>query len=137
MFVPFVVSCPSVVFSSAFCKLAQPLMLVQFSLVYFIFLFGVSEEQFLLLRLANSAIDTYIMIVVLSRATRSLQKQLPTADHEALMVDIICNEKSEQVQMNLGALRSGEKLTNFDKMQTIARQMGEAGGAVQLNPLNV
>lgn len=98
---------------------------------------NIIQEQFLLLRLANSAIDTYIMIVVLSRATRSLQKQLPTADHEALMVDIICNEKSEQVQMNLGALRSGEKLTNFDKMQTIARQMGEAGGAVQLNPLNV
>lgn len=98
---------------------------------------NIIDEQFLLVRLANSAIDTYIMIVVLSRATRALQKQFPSAEHEALLVDVICNEASERVQMNLGALRSGEKLSNFGKMRTVAKEMCEAGGPVQLNPLNV
>lgn len=98
---------------------------------------NIIDEQFLLVRLANSAIDTYIMIVVLSRATRALQNRYPSAEHEALLVDVICNEASERVQMNLGALRSGEKLSNFAKMRTVAKEMCEAGGPVQLNPLNV
>ncbi|XP_068855436.1 very long-chain specific acyl-CoA dehydrogenase, mitochondrial, partial [Aphelocoma coerulescens] len=43
------------------------------------------EEQFALKRLADAAIDVYAMAVVLSRASRSLNSGLPTAQHERLL----------------------------------------------------
>lgn len=98
---------------------------------------NIIDEQFLLIRLSQSAIDVYIMMVVLSRATRALNQSLPSADHEALLAQLICSEASERVQTNLGSLRSAEKLANFNTMRTVAEQMCEAGGAVPLNPLGV
>jgi very long chain acyl-CoA dehydrogenase len=43
---------------------------------------SIMDEQFVLNRLADAAIDTYSMAVVLSRASRSLEKNLPSAPHE-------------------------------------------------------
>jgi very long chain acyl-CoA dehydrogenase len=48
---------------------------------------GIVDEQFILNRLANSAIDVYTSAVVLSRASTSLDKGLPTANHEKLMTE--------------------------------------------------
>lgn len=56
---------------------------------------NIIHEQFLLNRLANSAIDIYTSLVVLSRATRSLKQNLSSATHEKNMVEIICNEVSD------------------------------------------
>lgn len=53
---------------------------------------GVVEEQFMLNRLASAAIDTYTMIVVLSRATLALQSGLPSAHHQELMTKVWCSE---------------------------------------------
>lgn len=55
------------------------------------------DEQFLLNRLANAAIDTYTMAVVLSRATRSLSLGLPSAQHELLLAEVWCSEVSYSV----------------------------------------
>lgn len=55
---------------------------------------GVVEEQFLLNRLAAAAFDTYTMAVVLSRATRSLNQNLPSASHEQLLAQVWCYEVS-------------------------------------------
>ena len=55
---------------------------------------NVVEEQFVLNRLANAAIDTYTMVVVLSRATKSLNANLPTAHQEELMTKVWCSEVS-------------------------------------------
>lgn len=52
----------------------------------------VADEQFLLMRLAYSAIDVYAMVAVLSRASLALQKSLPSAEHEALLAQLICSE---------------------------------------------
>lgn len=98
---------------------------------------NIIDEQFLLIRLAHSAIDVYAMMVVLSRASRALTQALPSAEHEALLAQLICSEASERVQMNLGSLRSAEKLANFGTMRTVAEHMCEAGGAVPLHPLGV
>lgn len=98
---------------------------------------NIIDEQFLLIRLAHSAIDVYAMMVVLSRASRALTQALPSAEHEALLAQLICSEASERVQMNLGSLRSAEKLANFGTMRAVAEHMCEAGGAVPLNPLGV
>lgn len=98
---------------------------------------GIIEQQFLLNRIASSAIDIYAMVVSLSRATRSLQSGLPSAQHEALLVKVWCSEASARVSMNLGALNSSESLDNFNTLGQIAKNVCEAGGFVQMNPLNV
>ena len=50
------------------------------------------NEQFVLQRLADSAIDLYAMVVVLSRASRSLSEGHPTAQHEKMLCDSWCIE---------------------------------------------
>jgi len=55
---------------------------------------GIINQQFLLTRLGTSAIDCYTMAVVLSRATDSLNKNLPTAAHEENMAKLWCFEVS-------------------------------------------
>uniref|UniRef100_A0A8C9AA73 Very long-chain specific acyl-CoA dehydrogenase, mitochondrial n=1 Tax=Prolemur simus TaxID=1328070 RepID=A0A8C9AA73_PROSS len=51
-----------------------------------------TDEQFLLQRLADGAIDLYAMVVVLSRASRSLSEGYPTARHEKMLCDTWCTE---------------------------------------------
>ena len=57
----------------------------------FIFLLRV-DEQFLLNRLANAAMDVYGMAVVLSRASRSLKEGHASAEHERLLCTVFCQE---------------------------------------------
>lgn len=56
---------------------------------------GIIDQQFLLNRLANSAIDLYASIVVLSRATQSLNQNLPSATHEEKIARVWVNEVRE------------------------------------------
>lgn len=53
---------------------------------------GIIDEQFLLNRLAQAAIDTYTMTVVLSRATKALNLGLPSAEYETLLTQVYCSE---------------------------------------------
>jgi len=53
---------------------------------------GNADEQFLLNRLADSAIDIYAMVVVLSRASRALEHNLMSARHESMLAKVICDE---------------------------------------------
>lgn len=53
---------------------------------------GIVDEQFILHRITQAAFDTYTMAVVLSRATRSLNKNIPSAEHEFLMAQTWCAE---------------------------------------------
>ncbi|PSN51021.1 Very long-chain specific acyl-CoA dehydrogenase [Blattella germanica] len=98
---------------------------------------GVVEEQFVLNRLANAAIDIYAMVVVLSRATNSLNNQLTTAQQEELMTKVWCNEASERVAANLGAVRSSSNLQNFSNLSAIAKNVCDNGGLVHINPLQL
>lgn len=52
------------------------------------------HEQFLLNRLANAAIDIFVMTAILSRASRALNKNLPSAQHEVNMASVLCSEVS-------------------------------------------
>jgi len=97
---------------------------------------GVVEEQFVLNRLASAAIDTYTMIVVLSRATEALQSGLPSAPVQELMTKVWCDEASERVAQNLESLRSNQTLENFSRLSTIAKNVCDNGGLVHINPLN-
>lgn len=53
---------------------------------------NIIEEQFYLNRLAEAIIDAYAMAVVLSRASRSIERNLSSAHHETLMAQVWCNE---------------------------------------------
>lgn len=94
-------------------------------------------QQFLLNRLANSAIDIYAMVTVLSRATQSLNTNAPSSAYEEKITNIICQESSERVHQNLDALKCNTKLNNFITMSEVAGDVVNFGGPVQKNPLGV
>merc|ERR1719432_602584 len=98
---------------------------------------NILEQQFLLNRLAAAAIDIYSSVVVLSRATRSLSMNSPSASHEEKIARVWCNEASDRIQLNLTALKSPSQLNNFATMSQISDEMCENGELVQPNPLGL
>lgn len=98
---------------------------------------NIVHEQFLLNRLADSAIDIYAMGCVLSRATRSLKMKLPTADHEKLMTEIWCTEANDRIRVNLRKIHSAEFSDNYKRMAQISKNVCEVHDVVQNNPLGV
>lgn len=98
---------------------------------------NIVNEQFLLNRIANSAIEIYAMVTVLSRCSRSLNTGVPTADYETMLANAICSEASERVLQHLGTLKSSEKLKVFKNMSAISNEACTFGGPPQKNPLGI
>jgi very long chain acyl-CoA dehydrogenase len=95
----------------------------------------VIDEQNILTRLANASIDIYGMTAALSRASRSLKNNSPTAQHEKLITEIFCKQATERVLHNLGVATSKEKRREFQNMNEIARSVCGQGGLLHENPL--
>lgn len=95
------------------------------------------DEQFVLKRVADSAIDLYAMVVVLSRASRSLEHGHPTAQHEKMLCDSWCIEASERIEQNLTSLRSDTTRQFFKNLRGISKAVVENQGVVSPNPLGV
>merc|ERR1712209_177451 len=95
------------------------------------------NEQFLLNRLAQSAIDIYISTCMVSRCSQSLANNLSSARHEELMTNVFCNEASQRIALNLGALKNSTQLSNFKSMAEISKNVCEAEGVLQGNPLGI
>ena len=53
---------------------------------------NIIHEQMLLKRLADASIDIYSMVVVLSRVSRALNKNLISANIEKNICDVVCSE---------------------------------------------
>ncbi|XP_071566375.1 very long-chain specific acyl-CoA dehydrogenase, mitochondrial-like [Temnothorax nylanderi] len=96
---------------------------------------GIVDEQFILNRITQAAFDTYTMAVVLSRTTVSLNKNLPSAEHELLMAQTWCAEASNRAAYNLQQVSSSKQLDIFSKLSKISKNVCEVGGCVQSNPL--
>ncbi|XP_035580298.1 very long-chain specific acyl-CoA dehydrogenase, mitochondrial isoform X2 [Zalophus californianus] len=97
---------------------------------------GIVNEQFVLQRLADSAIDLYAMVVVLSRASRSLSEGHPTAQHEKMLCDSWCIEAAARVRENTAALQSDPQQQElFRNFKSISKALVERGGMVTSNPL--
>ena len=96
---------------------------------------GIVEEQFVCNRLADAVIDTYSMAVVIARASRSLDKNLPSAEHETLMAKVYCSEASERVRMNLSGMKAPQSLENYKYMSHISQTICKNGGVAHMNPL--
>ncbi|XP_045055283.1 very long-chain specific acyl-CoA dehydrogenase, mitochondrial isoform X1 [Desmodus rotundus] len=94
------------------------------------------NEQFVLQRLADSAIDLYAMAVVLSRASRSLSEGHPTARHEKMLCDSWCIEAAARIRENMSALQSDPQQQElFRNFKSISKALVERGGVVTGNPL--
>ncbi|RWS29865.1 very long-chain specific acyl-CoA dehydrogenase-like protein [Leptotrombidium deliense] len=97
---------------------------------------NIINEQFLLNRLANASIDIFSMVTVLSRASRSFEKNFPSAEHEANMVEVICAEASERVLSNLSSVRNADNLKNFKTMAKISNAVCESSGVAHIHPID-
>ncbi|XP_027205926.2 acyl-CoA dehydrogenase very long chain [Dermatophagoides pteronyssinus] len=93
-------------------------------------------EQMLLLRLANSVIDIYTMLVLLSRVTLSLNKNIPSAEYESQLCKLFVSEANMRVNQNLSALRSPAILKNDELIRNIAVQIFENQGIGHQSPLH-
>lgn len=93
------------------------------------------HEQFLLNRLANAAIDIFIMAVTLSRTTRSIEKNFSSAEHEINLTKLICTEAHERIVTNLSALRLSNKLKDYDTMKKIAAIICQNSGVSHVHPI--
>ncbi|ELW63623.1 Very long-chain specific acyl-CoA dehydrogenase, mitochondrial [Tupaia chinensis] len=97
---------------------------------------GIVNEQFLLQRLADGAIDLYAMVVVLSRASRSLSEGHPTAQFEKMLCDSWCIEAAARIRENMTALQSDPHQQElFRNFKSISQALVERGGVVTNNPL--
>ncbi|XP_054158626.1 very long-chain specific acyl-CoA dehydrogenase, mitochondrial-like [Oppia nitens] len=97
---------------------------------------NIIHEQILLRRLADAAIDIYAMVVVLSRTTRALNKNLNSANIEKNICDVFCSEASDRIVDNLSSLRASPKLRNYESLKLIADEVFSNGGVVQNHPLD-
>uniref|UniRef100_F7D0X4 Very long-chain specific acyl-CoA dehydrogenase, mitochondrial n=1 Tax=Macaca mulatta TaxID=9544 RepID=F7D0X4_MACMU len=97
---------------------------------------GIVNEQFLLQRLADGAIDLYAMVVVLSRASRSLSEGHHTAQHEKMLCDTWCIEAAARIREGMAALQSDPRQHElYRNFKSISKALVERGGVVTSNPL--
>merc|ERR1712113_679919 len=95
------------------------------------------NEQFLLNRLAQPAIDIYVTSCMLSRCTLSLNQNLPSAMQEELMTKPFSNEANLRIAASLGALKNTTQLETFKMMSQISKNVCENSSPVQGNPLGI
>ncbi|KAM6895150.1 very long-chain specific acyl-CoA dehydrogenase, mitochondrial [Lycodopsis pacificus] len=93
------------------------------------------DEQFVLSRVADCAIDLYAMVVVLSRASRSLSQGSASAQHEKMLCETWCVEAHERIMRNIKSLSSGESRHLFRNLRAISAAVVENGGVVAPHPL--
>uniref|UniRef100_A0A671PEH6 Very long-chain specific acyl-CoA dehydrogenase, mitochondrial n=1 Tax=Sinocyclocheilus anshuiensis TaxID=1608454 RepID=A0A671PEH6_9TELE len=83
------------------------------------------DEQFVLKRVADCAIDLYAMVVVLSRASRSLSQGHPSAQHEKMLCETWCTEAHERVMQDIRFLGSGTSKQIFKNLRAISAAVVE------------
>ncbi|XP_055902631.1 very long-chain specific acyl-CoA dehydrogenase, mitochondrial [Eupeodes corollae] len=88
---------------------------------------NIVNEQFILTRLADAAIDIYASVVTQSRATRAANMNLPTAEHELMLTKAWALEASDRCRKNLAKTTSGEHLELYRKMSNIAKTVCDNG----------
>ncbi|XP_055053762.2 very long-chain specific acyl-CoA dehydrogenase, mitochondrial [Misgurnus anguillicaudatus] len=93
------------------------------------------DEQFVLKRVSDCAIDLYAMVVVLSRASRSLGLGHASAQHEKMLCETWCTEAHERVMQDIKFLRSGTSKQIFKNLRAVSTAVVENGGVVSPHPL--
>ncbi|XP_054742051.1 very long-chain specific acyl-CoA dehydrogenase, mitochondrial [Anastrepha obliqua] len=89
---------------------------------------NIVHEQYILTRLSNAAIDIYLMVVTLSRSSRALQLNLPTALHEIKLTKAICMQASNRCTDNLRKSTAKSEVELFNILAEIAKEVNNSGG---------
>jgi len=95
----------------------------------------VADEQFVVNRVSQSAIDIYAMFVILSRASRTINAKLPSSEHEANLVNLFCSEASKRITNNLRDALDAHFVENTQIMTKIAKDVAQHGQTVPQHPL--
>lgn len=95
----------------------------------------ITEEQFVVNKIAQCTIDIYAMFVVLSRASRSVNSKAVSAEHETNIVNLFCSEASKRVSVNCKDATNSEFTENSKLMTKIAKDVAQAGATVPEHPL--
>jgi very long chain acyl-CoA dehydrogenase len=98
---------------------------------------NIIHEQFLLYRIADAAINMYGTVAVLSRASRSLTLDLPSAEHEKHLATVFCKEAAEQVGQSLAAATSTDKAEMDKRLTLISQETVKNEGFVPEHPLGL
>ncbi|KAI4897050.1 hypothetical protein NFI96_011398 [Prochilodus magdalenae] len=93
------------------------------------------DEQFVLKRVADCAIDLYAMIVVLSRASRSLSQGHSSAQHEKMLCETWCIEAYDRISRDIKFLKTGTSKQVFKNLRAISSAVVENGSVVAPHPL--
>jgi very long chain acyl-CoA dehydrogenase len=95
----------------------------------------ITDEQFVVNRVAQATIDIYAMYVVLSRASRSINQKAASSEHEAMLANLFCNEASRRVEQNLRDALNPQFVENTKLMSKIAKDLGQHGQTIAQHPL--
>ena len=95
----------------------------------------VINQQFLLNRVADVAIDIYVSMCLLSRCSRSIQLNLDSAHHEEQMTKLWCSEAQRRISRNLSLLTDPSSLSDFNSMRLISEAVCAKNQSVQSNPV--
>jgi len=98
---------------------------------------NIAEEQLHLKRVANSAIDLYALSASLSRAARSISDQLPSAEHETRLANLIALQVAKRVDLNTSEINTGcrQGLKEDRYLVEIANDVFKAGDYIPPHPI--
>ncbi|GBP48510.1 Very long-chain specific acyl-CoA dehydrogenase, mitochondrial [Eumeta japonica] len=100
---------------------------------------AVVDQQFLLNRLASSAICAYTSAAVLSRASRAATRGLPSAAQELQLAAAWCNEAADRIDTDLRACRegSGGQGAQWTRLAALGQRVAAEGAQLTTNPLGI
>ncbi|XP_071960991.1 complex I assembly factor ACAD9, mitochondrial-like [Antedon mediterranea] len=93
------------------------------------------NQQLVLKRIADIAIDIYGMTAVLSRATRAKVNGIKNNDHDHLIATVFCNEAYDRVLENVKQLTLAPDHNGDSMIERISDEICENRGYVSAHPL--
>jgi len=95
----------------------------------------VVEQQLHLQRVANSAIDLYAMTASVSRASRSISRKLPSAEHERRLAHVICKLGTKRIDQNVREINRGKGHSEDKEIGKIADEVFGKKGYIPPHPV--
>ena len=95
---------------------------------------SIIDEQMLLERVADVAVDLYAMVAVVARATQAIEQNRKSAGHEALLASVFCEQANRRIRRRLRAIEQGRKNGDVELRQ-IADELFANGGYVPSHPV--
>lgn len=96
---------------------------------------SIIDQQMLLKRLADVAIDIYAMTAVLGRASRSYCIGLQNSAEEINLAHTFCNDAHSRVKRNILDVENGPVINNDNNYKEVAKQVFKSRGYFAKHPL--